>query len=399
MSEYGEKFFVASLLYSNTDCDQEDQQRQLDNVLRTIKSDSVLSKIHLINVDNEYTQHLLIHNTSGISVSSWPIFAIRHSDQTTPKIYSLDQAKEVFDIVRSMYKEYHSSDLNNSNGVMDTNDSSETSDSDDETVSPIRHVAPRSSQNEHSPMPKSNTQPINRPTKPKTNDQLASDVKVVWNRRVFEGYRGRSKCIDLLPGNAIIVESTDSRKYDIVRSTKEWEIIEESDIDFRSSAKVGFSIRIRFNDLGVYYFVCSEHRDVMRLQVNVVSAEKDKGQQLIEKVPSIEKRVPDDKTKKYFYVQRFRHTCGREDDDEEPPEEDDTNLREELRKLSAKDTPETSAAPRIEYPSNFTEDDNNNNNKQKPTLICDGEDNDPNNTARLQSLIRDLNSTISGSAN
>lgn len=95
--------FTFALLHSNSSLKDGDTQNLLNSVKKIIQNDDILSgSLHLVCIDNNYARDIMSHNTSGVSVHYWPIFAIRQPNKG-PEIYPLSSANEVFSQVYQAY--------------------------------------------------------------------------------------------------------------------------------------------------------------------------------------------------------------------------------------------------------------------------------------------------------
>lgn len=85
---------IAALLYS-----PQSQDPVLLQLIDRIRQNPGLG-LRLISTDRPEVRHLLRHNESGISVTQWPVFAIKQEQDPTPTIYPISAHEEVFELLR-----------------------------------------------------------------------------------------------------------------------------------------------------------------------------------------------------------------------------------------------------------------------------------------------------------
>lgn len=99
------EIFTFALLYSNSPIKDESERQLFETVRKTIQNDKILYKgIHFICIDNKYARNLIQHNSTGVKVNSWPVFAVRNSKEKQPRLYPLYLAPMVFDHVYKLNK-------------------------------------------------------------------------------------------------------------------------------------------------------------------------------------------------------------------------------------------------------------------------------------------------------
>ena len=164
--------FVISLFYSSN---SPQHISVLDEILKTIKSDELLSKnVHLIHTDDPYCRSLMKYNQYGIKVPDYPVFVVKFGKEET-KIHPLSESVQLFSFIHEQLPSF---------------------------------IHEQSSATQASP-------PIQPSTEPKVTR------KIQWSNEFFS--KKKNICLRVKEGEAIQFISPQNQLHDLTEANSKWE--------------------------------------------------------------------------------------------------------------------------------------------------------------------------------